>query len=118
MKVFHSFQEANFYVNKSIDRLRVMQPCATVIFNRGVTYSKLIDAYRLETAIRILKQVREKSYDLEQVLEKNRNLSESGIKMVEMQKKSDEIYDSTMMEILEASEFVTVLGENIIWKDN
>lgn len=54
------FQEANFYVNKSIDKLDVMKPCAEVIFNKGVAYSKLIDAYRLETVIYILKEVRKR----------------------------------------------------------
>ena len=60
-------------------KLDVMKPCAEVIFNKGVAYSKLIDAYRLETVIYILKDVRKKSYSLEKELEKNGNLSQEGI---------------------------------------
>lgn len=112
------FQEANFYVNKSIDKLNVMKPCAAVIFNSGVVYSKLIDAYRLETVIRILKEVRKNSYDLEKKLEATGNLSQEGIQMIARQKESDKIYDEKMQELLASNEIRDVLGKKIDWEND
>lgn len=109
------FQEANFYVNKSIDKLDVMKPCAEVIFNKGVAYSKLIDAYRLETVIYILKEVRKKSYSLEKELEENGNLSQEGIQMVAKQKESDEEYNQRMRDILGSGEIKNVLEKEVKW---
>lgn len=109
------FQEANFYVNKTIDRLHVMQPSAKVIFNSGVDSSKLIDSYRLETVIRILKQVREKSYALEEKLEQNGNLSEYGIQLVKNQKESDMIYDKRMQQILSSQDIKGIIQKEIPW---
>lgn len=109
------FQEANFYVNKSIDKLSVMAPCAEVIFDREVRYSKLIDAYRLETVVRILKEVRKNSYKLEKDLEMTGNLSQDGIQMVLQQKESDKIYDKRMKELLSSGEIKSVLGKEISW---
>ncbi|WP_288684010.1 hypothetical protein [uncultured Eubacterium sp.] len=109
------FQEANFYVNKSIDKLDVMKPCAEVIFNKGVADSKLIDAYRLETVIYILKEVRKKSYSLEKELEENGNLSQEGIPMVAKQKECDEKYNQKMQNILGSEEIKNVLEKEISW---
>lgn len=111
------FQEANFYVNKSIDKLDVMKPCAEVIFNKGVAYSKLIDAYRLETVIYILKDVRKKSYSLEKELEKNGNLSQEGIQMVAKQKECDKEYNQKMQTILGSEEIKNVLEKELKWID-
>lgn len=111
------FQEANFYVNKSIDKLDVMKPCAEVIFNKGVAYSKMIDAYRLETVIYILKDVREKSYTLEKELEENGNLSQEGIQMIAKQKESDKEYNQKMQKILESEEIKNVLEKEIDWEN-
>lgn len=97
------FQEANFYVNKSIDKLDVMKPCAEVIFNKGVAYSKLIDAYRLETVIYILKEVRKKSYSSEKELEENGNLSQEGIQMVAKQKECDKEYNQKIRLLIGAT---------------
>lgn len=76
-----------------------MKPCAEVIFNKGVAYSKLIDAYRLETVIYILKEVRKKSYSSEKELEENGNLSQEGIQMVAKQKECDKEYNQKMQTI-------------------
>lgn len=109
------FQEVNFYVNKSIIKLEEIRPDVTVIFNREIRYSKLIDAYRLETVIHILKQVREKSYKLESELEANENLSKNGVEMVNKQKESDEIYDKKMKAILNSDQVQRTLGKKIDW---
>lgn len=111
------FQEANFYVNKSIDKLDVMKPCAEVIFNKGVAYSKLIDAYRLETVIYILKEVRKKSYSSEKELEENGNLSQEGIQMVAKQKECDKEYNQKMQTILGSEEIKNVLEKELKWID-
>jgi hypothetical protein len=111
------FQEANFYVNKSIDKLDVMKPCAEVIFNKGVAYSKLIDAYRLETVIYILKEVRKKSYSSEKELEENGNLSQEGIQMVAKQKECDKEYNQKMQTILGSEEIKNVLEKEVKWID-
>lgn len=109
------FQEANFYVNKSIDKIFSMEPSAGVVFNADVSRSKLIDAYRLETVIRILKQVREQSYSLAAQMETSKNISVSGSETIMMQKKSDKIYDDIMRNVLKSDEIQRVLGKKIEW---
>ena len=115
MKVFHSYFKRQTSVNKSIDKLDVMKPCAEVIFNKGVADSKLIDAYRLETVIYILIDVRKKSYSLEKELEENGNLSQEEIQMVAKQKECDEKYNQKMQNILGSEEIKNVLEKEISW---
>ena len=100
-----------------IDKLDVMKPCAEVIFNKGVAYSKLIDAYRLETVIYILKEVRKKSYSSEKELEENGNLSQEGIQMVAKQKECDKEYNQKMQTILGSEEIKNVLEKELKWID-
>ena len=95
----------------------VMKPCAEVIFNKGVAYSKLIDAYRLETVIYILKEVRKKSYSSEKELEENGNLSQEGIQMVAKQKECDKEYNQKMQTILGSEEIKNVLEKELKWID-
>ena len=98
-------------------KLDVMKPCAEVIFNKGVAYSKLIDAYRLETVIYILKEVRKKSYSSEKELEENGNLSQEGIQMVAKQKECDKEYNQKMQTILGSEEIKNVLEKELKWID-
>lgn len=72
-------------------------------------------AYRLETVIYILKDVRKKSYSLEKELEKNGNLSQEGIQMVAKQKECDKEYNQKMQTILGSEEIKNVLEKEISW---
>ena len=85
--------------------------------NLAVAYSKLIDAYRLETVIYILKEVRKKSYSSEKELEENGNLSQEGIQMVAKQKECDKEYNQKMQTILGSEEIKNVLEKEVKWID-
>lgn len=90
---------------------RLPYPCRPESRKRN----KLIDAYRLETVIYILKDVRKKSYSLEKELEKNGNLSQEGIQMVAKQKECDKEYNQKMQTILGSEEIKNVLEKEISW---
>ena len=78
-------------------------------------HERQVHAYRLETVIYILKDVRKKSYSLEKELEKNGNLSQEGIQMVAKQKECDKEYNQKMQTILGSEEIKNVLEKEISW---
>ena len=90
------FQETNFYVNKSIDKLHELCPDAPIIFSTDLARSKKIYSYRLVTVLKILKQVRKESYSVVKQMKDAEILSESAKMTIDAQREVNNKYDKLL----------------------
>lgn len=115
------FQEANFYVNKSIEKFREMGAVVDKIFINSNLRSKQVNMYRLKTIISIMNNIRTDSNNMISELKINGKLDALEICIIDGQIENNNSYDEVMehfLDILHSNKLINEDERSVLWKHN